>query len=71
MHHALAVLGSAMFGLVAMFVLVDIVGYLAAAVRRRFSSTEHRLPCPGRFNLNHPESNLMRRFRGDRLARWT
>ena len=71
MHDALAVLGSAMFGLVAMIVLVDIVDYLATAFRRRSASTERRLPSPGSFNLNHPESNLMRRFRGDRLARWT
>lgn len=71
MHNALAVLGTAMFGLLTLIVLVDVVGYLATALRRRVGSTEHRLPSPGRFNLNHPESTLMRRFRGDRLARWT
>ena len=71
MHDALTALGTAMFGLVALIVLVDAVDYLVTALRRRAAPTEHRLPSPGRFNLNHPESNLMRRFRGDRLARWT
>ena len=70
MHDALAVLGSAMFGLLALIVLVDIVSCLATGHWRRVGSTRHRLPSPGRFNLSHPESKLMSRFRGDRLARW-